>query len=328
MRARRSSRRAGAAAVVAGLASILAAPHVASAQVQGPPLPSAFQDLERDRPLWITTTDGRLVEGRLIDLTPAELRIATPGGERLVSWTDVGLVEARVRDPLANGIRIGALTGGIGMAGFAGVIATLVCALGDCDSSVATFALVMTGLGAGAGAFVGGAVDAAHRSRQVVHPADARVPRRGLRLGELVWVTTRDAGETQGRVLAVSAASLDLAAGGVRVELPFGEIAAIDARRRDSLANGAGRGALAGAGAIAGLLLIGQALGGECCDGTTTLFWTAVGAGGGALAGAGLDALRPARTTVHPVAPAPSLAVSVAPAVGPGRRGVTLSLRW
>lgn len=328
MRARHDCRRAGAAAAVAALASILATPHAASAQVQNPPLPSALLELDRNRPIWITTTDGRLVEGRLIDLTPAELRIATPGGERLLSWTDVGLVEARVRDSLANGIRNGALTGGIGMAAFAGIIATLVCALEDCDSSVATVALVMTGLGAGAGAFVGGAVDAAHRSRQVIHPADAGVPRRGLRLGETVWVTTRAAGGIEGRVLAVSDSSLDLAAGGVRVDLPFAEIASIDARRRDSLANGAGRGALAGAGAIAGLLLIGQALSGECCDGTPTLFWTAVGAGGGALAGAGLDALRPARTTVHPAAPAAALAVSIAPLVGPGRRGVRLSLQW
>ena len=102
----------------------------------------------------VTTTDGSQVTGRLLSLTPASLAIASRDGQRTVPTGQVTRVV--VKDSIRNGLLIGTGVGaGIGLAG--GLAMNAICSNegGACIGG----ALLLTGIGAAAGAAIGGGID-------------------------------------------------------------------------------------------------------------------------------------------------------------------------
>ena len=295
---------------------------------QGQPA-SVRSALPPDAVIWVTATDGREWQGRVVSASGPELRLAGRSGQVSVDWDEIGLVEANVQDPIANGVWNGALTGGLSAAGFAGFIVALVCSIEGCDASdVTEFALLWSGVGAGVGAATGALVDRARPSRQVVHPELTRTQLGDLRLGERVWVSTRDGRLLQGRLLDSSAANLALAAAGARIPVAIEAVESVAVERADGLGNGIRNGVLGGAGAMAGLLLVGQASSGSCCEPLTTVYWTAVGGGIGALAGAGIDAFLPSREVAFRPGGRGAASMRVAPTLERAGVGLRVSVRW
>jgi hypothetical protein len=145
--------------------------------------------------------------------------------------------------------------------------------------------------------------------------------------GDKVSVIDDTGGETEGRIGAVSRDALTLmTAAGPRV-LGVAEVVRVRQRRSDSLMNGLIIGAIAGTAYFAtAAALLKDSDGGDVIVSTAVLGGVLF-AGAGAAAGAGIDALIARRQVIYEK-PASGSRVSVAPIVGRGRRGVSLSVRF
>jgi hypothetical protein len=148
-----------------------------------------------------------------------------------------------------------------------------------------------------------------------------------IQMGQKIEVIDDQGRETKGRVSVLSDTSVTISADRQLTVIPFAHITRI-ARPNDSLANGA----LIGFGTGAALGLLAATAG--SCDGEigcfegpgwvayTTLLMGAMGAG----VGVGIDALIRRDRIVYPRKPRPQ--ARLAPAIGPGVRGVVLGLTW
>lgn len=141
-------------------------------------------------------------------------------------------------------------------------------------------------------------------------------------------ITVRDAAgaETTGRLDTISPHGLTILANGKRIDWTDTDVTRISQRRQDSLANGALWGLVGGAGTFVTLAVLFCAED-DCDFDPAVVGAVAVYAGLGAAVGVGVDALITRRQVIYERA-AGSSALSVAPILSHGRRGVALSLRF
>jgi hypothetical protein len=206
--------------------------------------------------------------------------------------------------------------------------------MGDHMTTVATLALLAT-LSSGPSA-PGDSLAVGQekpRGAQAAGPSDSDAIRRRVKEGQKVRVTDDQGREWQGRIDTLAPDKLVLLTKArQRQDVPYGTIVRID-RPHDSLANGALIGFAAGA--VYGLAVVIAEETNECdpgaffsCGDPTASAYVLVPAvlgGLGAAIGVGIDALIHKDPTLFRRADSH---VMLAPAVGRGVRGVTVSVRW
>ena len=102
----------------------------------------------------VTTTDGSRLSGRVRSLTEASLTVDTRDGPQTLPANRIGRIV--VKDPIRNGLLIGLGIGaGVGVTG--GLLVNAICVneTGGCPGTV----LLLTGIGAAAGAGIGAGLD-------------------------------------------------------------------------------------------------------------------------------------------------------------------------
>lgn len=107
--------------------------------------------------VWVVTTDGQERKGRLLSFTPDRLVMKMNGEERTINVAD--LLRVDTTDSISNGIRNGAITGGIfGGLGFLALATCKGCGSGAVAAG-AFFAGFYTLAGAGLGALIDHAIE-------------------------------------------------------------------------------------------------------------------------------------------------------------------------
>jgi hypothetical protein len=132
---------------------------------------------------WVTTGDGREIDGEVVSRSAATLSLRTPTGIASFTADDVRAIDTT--DPIRNGTVLGVKIGGIGALGLSIPLTLLFCALEDgCDAGeVLTINGVLIGMGAGVGAAMGALSDSL-RERRV--PLYRRVGSTGVMLTPIV----------------------------------------------------------------------------------------------------------------------------------------------
>jgi hypothetical protein len=114
--------------------------------------------------IWVTTADGRTLEGQVGDVSPASIEVLQRSGSTTIGMTEVQRV--MVPDGVSDGAVRGALAGGAGMGLFAGRYATAIC---EChDNTAVVITMAFAGLGAGSGALIGAIADSFHAGRRTI----------------------------------------------------------------------------------------------------------------------------------------------------------------
>jgi hypothetical protein len=118
----------------------------------------------------VTTTDGRVFTGNLASFTPAGVVVRKDGADARIVFGDVSRIE--VPDRLGNGIRNGAIVGGL----FYGTMMTAFVAgecEGGCGGEGVTVAVFGAAFGAAVGAGFGALVDHLIVGRDTIYSASA-----------------------------------------------------------------------------------------------------------------------------------------------------------
>lgn len=120
--------------------------------------PALAQSTKPDNAVvWVVTTDGQERKGRLLLFTPDRLVMKMNGEERTINVAD--LLRVDTTDSISNGIRNGAITGGIfGGLGFLALATCKGCGSGAVAAG-AFFAGFYTLAGAGLGALIDHAIE-------------------------------------------------------------------------------------------------------------------------------------------------------------------------
>jgi hypothetical protein len=115
--------------------------------------------------VWVTQSDGLVVEGAIGDLTPSAMEIVRRDGRTSVEMLRVRKVE--IPDSLGDGIARGTLIGTVGFGVYGALIASALC---ECDDlgTAAGLTIVFAGMGAGGGALIGALSDSLHVGRRVI----------------------------------------------------------------------------------------------------------------------------------------------------------------
>lgn len=115
--------------------------------------------------VWVTQSDGVLVEGTIGDLTPSLMEILRRDGRTSMDLDRARRIEIpdSIRDGTLRGLLIGA--GGFGIYG--AFIASAIC---ECDDlgTAAGLTLLFAGMGSGGGALVGALSDSLHVGRRTI----------------------------------------------------------------------------------------------------------------------------------------------------------------
>jgi hypothetical protein len=113
---------------------------------------------------WITTGDGREVDGDVVSRSAATLSLRTPTGIVSLTADDVRAIDTT--DPVRNGTVLGAKIGGIGSLALSIPVTLLYCAFEGCDGvDVLVINGVFIGIGAGVGASMGALADSLRERR-------------------------------------------------------------------------------------------------------------------------------------------------------------------
>ena len=190
---------------------------------------------------------------------------------------------------------------------------------------IATLALINTlssGPGASNRSFAAGQENPS--AAQTADPSHADAIRQRVKEGQKVRVTDDQGREWQGRIDRFAPDNLELLTNDrQRRDLPYSSILRID-RPRDTLANGAGIGFVSGA-AFGLFLVVAVATDGWDLTAAQYVLLPAVYGGAGAGIGIAIDALVRRDPTLFRRADS---RVMLAPSLGPGVRGLSLSMRW
>ena len=119
-----------------------------------------------------------------------------------------------------------------------------------------------------------------------------------VRPGDTIVVTNSAGQSTKGKIVTLTPALLRLSADKMVREFSQRDAVEIKQWRADSLANGAGIGAVSGAGFGAAMVLV-CAAGNGGCDGPTSAILVGTFAAIGTGIGVGIDALIPSRRTIY-----------------------------
>jgi hypothetical protein len=154
------------------LAICVSSSRLAGAQTV-PPSADAPPAVRVGQTVWVTTADGREVQGKIGSLSATEIGIRSGGYVTPIRWTTVRLIEEPDSnvDGSAWGALIGALAGGVPAALYMANDAECPCPLRKTKEIVTGFSLV----GAGIGTAVGLAVDSLRRGRRPLYRASATV---------------------------------------------------------------------------------------------------------------------------------------------------------
>jgi hypothetical protein len=143
-----------------------------------------WAELDAGERAWITTADGREVEGVVAQRSSSALTLRTESG--VMSFTAEELRAIDTTDPIRNGAVLGAKIGGFGAIVPSVLISLLVCAFEEeeCDvNDVLTVNGVLIGMGTGIGAVTGAMVDSLRERRA---PLYRRADGRGVRVAPIV----------------------------------------------------------------------------------------------------------------------------------------------
>ena len=161
----------GVVAVVSILRPVMgAAQDAASVPSTGP-----LARLHPGQAVWVTTSDGAELQGRLVTPSTASLVIAARSGEQSIPMAAIHTIETP--DSRKNGVRNGALIGGASFGAYVGLLAYALRCESDCGSDYSaardTVEAVLwgAGVGAGGGALLGLWIDGLIKGRQVVYSA-------------------------------------------------------------------------------------------------------------------------------------------------------------
>ena len=134
--------------------------------------------------IFLTDQKGGVVAGTVTTLTATSLELALTGGYRQ-QWDRTAIREIRRRDPLSNGIAIGA---GVGL-GF-GLVAGLPLggAIGNEGGSGTEATLTLAAIGLAAGMAAGAAIDAAIKGPVLFRSGDGRT---AIRLQSILSRSTK-----------------------------------------------------------------------------------------------------------------------------------------
>jgi hypothetical protein len=148
-----------------------------------------------------------------------------------------------------------------------------------------------------------------------------------IEAGDTITVRDSNGAETTGKLDSLTAHGLTIVSDGRPQEWGDGDVSRIFQRKQDSLANGALWGLAGGAGAY-GVLAAIVCSGGDCEEPDATVAAAlAVYAGLGAAVGVGIDALITRRHMIYEQ-PSRSAALSFAPILTHGKRGVMLMVKY
>jgi hypothetical protein len=129
----------------------------------------------------VTTGDGKVTKGSIDEVSSSSLRLLR--NRVPIEMAQIDVLEIKKKDPIANGVKMGALIGA-GIGGGLGVLAALA-SCGEADCAVAGVALSV-GFSAGIGAGVGALVDAISNRNPVVYRARSRTSTPRIRLTPLL----------------------------------------------------------------------------------------------------------------------------------------------
>jgi hypothetical protein len=114
--------------------------------------------------VWLTTDDGRTFDGYVRDISSSSIEILRRSGPTRLDMVQVRRIE--VPDGIRDGVKRGAVIGGLGMGIYTGIIATGLCECHDGTNVLIT--VTFAGIGAGSGALLGGIIDKLHVGRQTI----------------------------------------------------------------------------------------------------------------------------------------------------------------
>jgi hypothetical protein len=133
----------------------------------------------------VTTVDGKVTKGSVEAVSPSSLRLVRNRVPIEMAQGDV--LEIKKKDPIANGVKMGAFIGA-GVGGGLGVLGALFsCGDADCAPEAVAGVALWIGLSAGIGAGVGALVDAVSNRNPVVFRARPRTAAR-MRITPLMSV--------------------------------------------------------------------------------------------------------------------------------------------
>ena len=149
---------------------------------------SSFEQLqvlvEKGDQVSVTTNDGKITKGTIEVVSASSLRLVRSGLPIEMAQTDV--LEIKKKDPIANGVKMGALVGA-GVGGGIGVLGALLsCSDSDCAADSVGAAAISMGFGAVIGAGVGALVDAVSNRNPVVYRARPRISAERIRITPLL----------------------------------------------------------------------------------------------------------------------------------------------
>jgi hypothetical protein len=115
--------------------------------------------------VWVTQSDGVVVEGVIGDLTPSAMEVVRRDGRTSVEIVRVRRVE--IPDSLRDGIVRGTMIGAAGLGVYGAFIASALC---ECDDlgTAAGLTVVSAGMGAAGGALIGALSDSLHVGRRAI----------------------------------------------------------------------------------------------------------------------------------------------------------------
>lgn len=115
--------------------------------------------------VWVTQSDGVVVEGAIGDLTPSLMEIVRRDGRTSIEMNRLQKVE--IPDSLRDGIVKGTLIGAAGFGVYGALIASAICECDDLETA-AGLTILFAGMGAGGGALVGALSDSLHVGRRTI----------------------------------------------------------------------------------------------------------------------------------------------------------------
>jgi hypothetical protein len=124
-----------------------------------------WAELDAGERAWVTTADGREVDGEVVGRTAATLTLRTPTATVSFTADDVRAIDTT--DPIRNGTVLGAKIGGLGAIAPAVLVTGLLCVLEDGCSASEVLGVngLLIGMGLGIGAATGALADSLRERR-------------------------------------------------------------------------------------------------------------------------------------------------------------------
>jgi hypothetical protein len=132
----------------------------------------------------VTTGDGKVTKGSIEAVSESSLRLLR--NRVPIEMAQMDVLEIKKKDPIANGVKMGALVGA-GIGGGLGVLGALFsCGDADCAPEAVAGVALSIGISAGIGAGIGTLVDAVSNRNPIVYRPRPRNPTTRIRITPLL----------------------------------------------------------------------------------------------------------------------------------------------